>query len=176
MKSKKGMSMQELVPAILVIVLAAILLVFGLMMLDELLLDVSDDSLTIYNETLSSINTSTGALVAHYTDCGFNGMSVVRCGNTTNITDIWAAGNYTVSSRQGQIILNTNADSVFFGNNSWNCTYSFNFGNSSVCTDTNSTLEGIANFSDYIDLIVLAVVIAIVISLILLSFGTRRVR
>jgi len=40
----------------------------------------------------------------------------------------------------------------------------------------NETIVGIGDFADYVDLMVLAVVIAIIISLLLMVFSLRRVR
>lgn len=179
MKSKKGMALDQLVPSILAIVLAAILLVFGLMMLDDLLLDVSDYSVTLYNETLTSV-TETGETVSNSTLCGFHSFSVIRITNATvgdGEGEILTSENYTTDGRQG-IVYFASGGTAAFNDTDWNITYSFLYGNetSNLCMDTNSTLAGIANFSDYIDLIVLAVVIAIIISLILLTFGTRRIK
>lgn len=43
-------------------------------------------------------------------------------------------------------------------------------------TAANETIVGIGDFADYVDLMVLAVVIAVIISLLLMVFSLRRVR
>lgn len=171
MRDKKA-NLNMLVPGILAIVLAAILLVFGLMMLDDLLLETSTTLTAVTNETLSAV-TETGETVTNADACGFNGFAVTSVVNATGGEDI-TSGNYTVDARQG--IVYSTGDAVR-NNTDWNVSYTYNApDNEDVCNPANATLEGIGQFGDYVDLIVLAIVISIVIGLILMVMSVRKVR
>jgi hypothetical protein len=175
MRGKKGIGMQEIVPAILMIVLAGIMLVFGMMMLDELLLDVSSDAVTVYNETETDVTNISAETCAFTTACGLNSFNIVRVTNATDGSLI-DAGNYTITEDRTCTWQLTDLGNLSYGSSSFNVTYTYNFGNSTVCTDTNTTIEGLGDFADYVDLIVLGVIIAIVLSLILFAFSQRRTR
>lgn len=175
MRDKKA-NLNMLLPGILALVVGASVMIFGLMMLDDLLVDQSTTQVTVNNETLTSV-TETGERVAKATtECGFNAFAVTLIYNATNgnTTNIITSGNYTIDARSGYVYA-TGGD--VWNNTNWNITYTYSRGhNLEVCNPINTTIEGIGAFGDYVGLIVLGVVISIMIGLILLAISGRKVK
>lgn len=169
--SKKG-QLQTLAPSVIAIVIAAVFLILGIVMLVEFrdtdILREAHTS-TITNESVSTVDeigTALGGTVqpaAH----GFSLSGAIN-GTTgaivesTNIT-ITDAGLITITG--GDVNNGTNL----------NVTYSFQHGGEAFLS-ANDTMIATANFSDFWEIIVLAVVISIVIGLLLVTFGTRKTR
>lgn len=174
MRNKKGeQGMNMLVPGILMLVIACFVLIFGLIMLDELLLDVADETQsTVTDEVLTTV-TETGETVATSGACGFNTFTVTEITNSTS-ADVIESANYTTDARQG-IVYFDGADATY-NNTDWNVTYTYYSDPGEACLASNATIEALGDFGDYIDLIVLGVIIAIVISLVLWGFARRSIR
>ena len=168
MKDKKG-NLNMIVPAVLVLILAAIILVFGLLMLDELYVNTGDTAGSTKNETLTTVSEA-GETVANAGACAFNSFTVT---DVRNYTDDVAIGstNYTTNSRAGIIYA---AAAGTFNNTDWLVNYTYKSSTSEACLATNSTLRGLGKFGDYFDLIVLAIVISVIISLLLVVFSMRK--
>jgi hypothetical protein len=172
MRCKKGeLGMNMLVPGILMLVIAGFVLVMGLIMLDELLLDVADTSSTTYNETLTTV-AETGETVTNAGSCGFHNFVVSEVFNASSADPI-NSGNYTVDARQGIVYA---SGATIWNNTDWNVTYSYDSSTSEACSGTNTTLDALGDFGDYIDLIVLGVVLAVIISLVMWGFARRSIR
>ena len=170
----KKANLQLILTGVLVLVLAGFLLIMGLIMLDELLLDVSETQSTVSNETLSTVAGNSTQTVANAGACGFNSFDVLY---TTNATDgvIINSGNYTVDNRQGTLTIGATPHG--FEGEDWNISYTYRSGaGTEVCSATNQTIVAQGEFADYIDLIVLAIVISVVIGLLLIVFSLKRVR
>jgi len=178
--NKKG-QVELVITGVLALTLASILLVMGLIMMDELMQDVSTDSATVTNETTAAVVTEAGTSATANTGvCGFNSFAVTSANvkNATAAYDI-AAGNYTVTASRGVAtiaFISTDADDVAkFNNSKWNITGTYLWGNTEACDASNSTIAGQGKFADYWDLIVLAIIITVVISLII-GLGMLRGR
>ena len=167
MKKKGQVGLNVIVPAVLTLVLGAFVLVFGLIMLDNLKDNTATYSRTVTNESIV-LNSSGCQLVSTTGDCGFSGFSVSQVINTSGI--ILTSANYTVYS-YGAVCNNT-ATTVATSLN-WNVTYGYNYG-LEACTASNETIAGLGAFADYFDLIVLAIVISVIISLLLVVFSLRK--
>jgi len=176
LSNKKG-DLNLLMLGVMTLMMAGFLLVMGLIIMDELLVTVSD-AVGSGNVTLTTV-TEAGELVSNVsTQCGFNSMTVTHCINGTigGGVDVVipSTGNYSVDSREGRISY-TGTDQAF-NNTDWICLITFNYGDNDVCLSTNETLEGTGKFADYLDLIALAIVISVIIGLLIVVLGTRRIQ
>ena len=166
-----------IIPGVLTLALAAIILIFALMMTQGLF-----DSSTVKhaytspvkNETLTTV-TEAIHNVAMRGSCGFIMLSGAVVTNATTNTLI-PATNYTLDTTQGTIYFSGNAaEANGFNNSNWNISYSYQYGLTS-CTATNKTMIGLGKFGDYWDLMVLAIIITVIISLLLVVFAGRKVQ
>lgn len=160
--SRKG-QVNTLAPAMLALVFAAIILVFGLIISQELRdTDIVKEAVNpTVNETGGYLN-ATGYTLAQSTAPGYANPVISSIENATDGTTV-ATGNYTLT---GNVL--TNATEVVH----WdvNVIYSFTRGGEAY-DSTNSTIVGLGTFADFWEIIILAIVITIVIGLLLLTFG-----
>lgn len=174
LSSKKG-QIDLIMVGVTTLIMAGILLVLGLIILDELLLQNAATVSTVTNETVTSFSAS-GNQLAEAGACGFNGFSISAVTNATNASQtLTVNGNYTVGgSRNGRIFAVAGDPSI---GRSVNVSYSYqSAGDNEACLATNQTIVAQGAFADYFDLIVLAIVITVVISLLLVVFSMRRVK
>ena len=165
---------QTLAPAIIALVLAAAILVFGLIILQELR-DTEVISNTgvnsVVNETLTTVD-EIGETVATAGTPAFANFVITQIVNVTNGDSI-SADNYTYT-QAGVVSYNGSAAvGEGFNNTNWAVTYTYT-GAETAYTTSNSTLAGLATFADFWEIIVLAIVISIVIGLLLIVFGGGR--
>jgi len=171
---KKG-QIRTLAPAVLGLVFAAAVLVFGLIMLQELRdTDTISNSISVIitNETVTQAELTAGGssvtldgFVSGYCNPASASIIVIANGTGTHSID---SLNYTISSAG---VLANITDT--FSDADWGVTYSFTSGDE-ACTSANATIIGLATFADFWEIIVLAVVITIVIGLLLVVFGGRQ--
>jgi len=172
MRSKKG-QIGTLGPAIIVLVLAGMMLILGLVMIQEFRdTDIlrQANSYTITNETLATV-TEAGEQVAEITQPAFNTFVVTIIQNATGGETI-DANNYTVTASTGTIAATATSE---YNNTNWNISYTF-LGGDVAFVSANTSLVGLSTFADFWEILVLAVVISIVIGLLLVVFGSRRNR
>jgi len=167
--NKRG-NVQLVLAGVMTLVLAGFLLIMGLIMLDELLLDTAEVNGATNLENITVV-VSTPVNVADSVLCAFNSFSVVEIQNATGFETI-DSGNYTTSARAGSVT--PVAASEYADDGTWTLNYTYTFGNTEACAASNQTIEAIGNFGDYIDLIVLGIVIAALLSLILVAFSVRK--
>jgi len=176
MKGKKG-NLDLIIPAVMTIALASMILIFGLILLDSLVLDTAETVVTVHNETFQNVQEACQYVSAH-SACAFSEFSILMVSNETgDITSgdsIIQSGNYSSCGRGGIHYIDTAAAPI--NDSDWNVTYTYKYSNTEACRSGNTTLQATGTFADYFDLIALAVIIVIVISLLLIMFGTRKVR
>ena len=163
MKGKKG-QVNTLAPAILALVFAAIVLVFGIVMTQELR-DTRDGAVSDAVTANESVTITAGVgtiAVADY--CGFESFSLTQILNGTTFETLAVTTDYTADSAAGTI---TN---VTFVTSPILVTYTFTWGGE-ACVAGNKTVTGLGTFADFWEIIVLAIVITIVIGLLLIIFG-----
>lgn len=165
MKDKKG-QVNTLAPAILALVFAAIVLVFGIIMSQELR-DTTEGatSVSVANETIGTF-TGTNQTVDGAATCGFGAATSYVVYNSTGDVLV-PADNYT-SYSDGNII-NTSG-SEWSDIWAWQVSYDYTWGDE-ACVGANATVEGLGTFADFWEIIVLAIVITVVIGLLLVIFG-----
>ena len=154
------------------LLIAGFLFVVGLIMLDDIFVNMGDESVTVVNETLTTVDEN-GEQVVNAGACAFNSFVPLIVTDSSDGNTIGST-NYTYDARQG--IIYSIATNTTINNSDWNVTYTYEFGNSSACLGTNKTIAGQGKFGDYVDLIVLAIIITVVTSLILIGFTMRRVK
>ena len=171
MRDKKG-QVNTLAPAILALTFAAIVLVFGIVMVQELKDNDSLNDLTISvtNETLTTVQED-GETVVNQVVCGFNNFVVTEIYNETGDA-IVPSNNYTVDASAGTVTYSGGAGegADLYNNTDWDVTYNYDWGDT-ACISANSTVYGLGTFADFWEIIVLAIVITVVIGLLLVIFG-----
>lgn len=170
LKDKRGMSIDSMIPVVTLLVLIGIVMGLGLYVMNQTNEAISTTTNTVANETLTTV-TQTGETVATSTDCGFRDFAVTTAYNATagNGTVI-GSGNYTVSANEGIVYA---ADSQF-NNTDWNVTYTYT-GDEGVdsCEALETSLTGLSGFADWIAVIVVVIAAAIVLGIVMSSFGRR---
>jgi hypothetical protein len=174
MKNKKA-QLSQLPNAILFLTASIVILVVSLVMVNNL-----RDSDTVRkanvdivnNETTTSAVTEVPVNLAKRTAPG----SICTVLSVTNQTlnRIITSANYTLTNSGCTIAFATGGSPTpGINNTKWNVTYSYSYGDSPY-TASNKSIIGLGEFTDFIPLIVLAVISAIIITIILSSFVARR--
>ena len=178
--NKRG-QLGGLAPAIIGLTLAAVILVLGLVVTQEMTNTVDDVSFSVANESVTAVSNTTASTIGTASRCNFNGFSVTQAINTSNEAVI-TSNNYTVDASAGTIISTEELCTGVLGGTSdfycgwdWNVSYTANWGDQ-ACQSSNSTVVGLGSFADFWSIIVLAIVIAIVLGILLAVFGGRRTR
>ena len=167
MRDKNG-QVNTLAPAIIALIFAAIVLVFGLVMSQELR-DTQTATIlaTVANESLVAWTGTANQTVDKVTECGFGSITTasVVVYNVTGSNVIIPAANYTVWS-DGNMINTTDHSTL----RAWRVSYPYTWGGE-ACVGANATVVGLGSFADFWEIIVLAIVITVVIGLLLIIFG-----
>lgn len=174
----KKAQVSSLGPTMIVLILAAVVLVFGLIITQS----IRDTDVVRFPNSASVNNESTDALVD---DTGEALDGAVNPGCSAQIVAVWhgteignttfaqliAVGNYTVAD------CTLTAASGIAGDNEtiWNVTYDYRYGGEAYVS-ANETIVGLGTFADFWEIIVLAIIITIVMGLLLIVFGGRRGR
>ena len=124
---------------------------------------------TIANETLTTVEDVTGESIA--------GNAAPNCqltvGTITNATgtETLTSGNYTVSG----CTIKSTSTSLGWNNTDWNVSGSYTQGGEAY-TSTNESIIGLGTFGDFVSIIVLAIIAAIVLGIIFSVFGRKAMR
>lgn len=162
------------------IVIAGVFLILGLVVLQNLrdtdiISKVNSGSVT--NDTITAVSTTAKTLTTCASVTGGNNPTITVVANASKgeqetVGEVVAAGNYTVDEYCGFAIVSGSE----YDGATLNVTYTYYYGDVTTWTDTNETLAGLGNFSDFWEIIVLAVVISLVMGLLLIAFGSRARR
>lgn len=172
MKNNRKGQLSTLTPGILSLVIAIIVLVMGIVIIQEIrdadIIDQSESS-SFVNETLTTV-TETGENLF----CNSNPASVCGAGTFTNATTgaVIPSTNFT-QTNCNVVYSGGGGDSLGANNSDWNVTYSCRYGGETFLS-SNASLVGLANFSDFIPIIVIALAASIIIGLILFGFAFGR--
>ena len=164
---KKGVSLGDMYPAVLTLVLVGIVLGVGLYVLATF----HDQVATDYSGSQVSINASTGTTTL--TDAALAEFNMSSIDTATNQTGT-AVTNYTFT---GAGVITWGADVVTSSvTDLINVTYTYKYDATDSAEEsiTNVT-SGLATFADWIAIIVVVLAAAIVLGIVLTSFGRRRV-
>lgn len=164
-RNKKG-QMGILVPSILALVIAAFVLVLGLQLLGGFQGATDNYSTTAVNESGGFIN-QTGYTLARYATFGFHSPAIVTIINATSGAVV-PGTDYTLT---GNVLTNKTAKL-------WqtvNITYTYGYGQEAYSA-SNKSIVGTGSFADFWEIIILAVVISVIIGLLLVVLGSRKVK
>jgi len=170
---KKG-QVGGLAPAILALVFAGVVLVFGIVMTQGIT-DSQDGTQTgtvAVNETFTLVPSSIATPAhSHQGECGYTSWTPTAVYNATNSSNetLVLTTDYTVNAAAGTI------SNVTYWLTPLKITYTYTWGGE-ACTAGNATVYGLGTFADFWEIIILAIVITVVIGLLLVIFGgkTRR--
>ena len=169
-QDKKGMSIGDLYPAVLTVVLVGMMLGIGLFILSTMHDSIAYD----YTGEQDAINVSTGTTVltdAALTEFYLLDTPVLIVDNATGN----AFTNFTCTTAGtctwGQDIIDIDATGELVNMTSY--TYNYDAANSPEESITTS-VAGVATFADWIAIIVVVIAAAIVLGVVLSSFGRKR--
>jgi hypothetical protein len=165
---KKGVGLGDLYPAVLAIVILGILLGVGIYTMTQTALSISTTSFTVGNETLTPVNAGTAVSTAD--DCGFQTFAITTVTNATSGAII-QSGNYTAHTN-GKV---ANLTGYYPG--TWNVTYSYvgaPTATGGACSALTTSATGIGTFAGWIAVIVVVLAAAIVLGIVINSFGGKN--
>jgi hypothetical protein len=166
LNKKKGMSIGDMYPAVLTIVLVGIVLGVGLYVLSTLHTSIATD----YSGSQNSINASAGTTTL--TDASLTEFALLSIDTATNQTGT-AVTNYTSTSAG---VITWGADVIVLSATDLiNVTYTYNYDATSSAEESiTTTITGLATFADWIAIIVVVIAAAIVLGIVLSSFGRKN--
>ena len=171
MKSKKG-QLNTLAPAVLALIFAGIILVFGIIMAQELRdTQVGGQSKSIANETFITVTDKAVNTSIATTKCGFGSdWAVTNVYNVSASAGTIPSSNYTVTASGTIIYVAGGIDHQGYNRSTWLVDSTYTDGGE-ACEGANKTVVGLGTFANFWEIIVLAIVIAVVIGLLLVIFG-----
>lgn len=170
MKDKKG-QLDLVLYGVITIAMAGFLLIMSLIMLDSMMIGNNDLSLTVTNETVTPAHEA-GVRIVNSGRCGFSAFTVIALSNSTTSAVI-NLNNYSWGDRDGILKYKSPASELWNTSQKMNVSYSYSYSNDSACLSANSTIFGMGRFADYIDLIALAIIITVILSLVMVIISRR---
>lgn len=165
--NKKGISLADMYPAVLIIILVGILLGVGIYAMITISQSIVPAQ-AVANETVTP--TTAGTAVATATDCAFNTFAVTLVTNASG-GEIIASGNYSTDATAGTIRNIT----ALYGADDWNVTYTYLGGEGiGYCTALETSTTGIGTFANWIAVIVVVIAAAIVLGIVMRSFSKNN--
>ena len=175
--NKKGMGVGTLLPGVIAIIVVGILLGVGIYVLSEVQKGTAIETITITNESVELVTETTGGTyVAKSTDCGARNFVIISVWNGS--TNFIASPNHTFSTTGLLYVTdNNNFESGVSGVNG-NVTYRYTGTTRQSTTDTCNVLTtsgtGTGGFASWIAVIVVVLAAAIVLGIVISSFGKRN--
>lgn len=170
----KKAQLNNLSMGILTLVIATFIIVLGYIMVQELrdTAIVNQAHTTTTNlENVTGLNITVAQNLAGVVVPGANSFTVTAVHNGSNFADVLTVENYTATS-DGTIIL-TEGSTAGYNQTTLAVNYSFSHGGT-VWEQTNVSLTGIGTFSDFWQIIVLAIVIGVILTILISTFLGRR--
>jgi len=168
---KKGASLGSMYPAVLAIIVVGILLGVGLYTLNQVAVGVASDSISVVNETMSLVDSATGDTVATASDCQARDFNVTTPVFLTSSGVTINSANWTFSNT-GVLIAAAGSE---YNNTNVNASYSYTgtlrTGTTDSCTALATSGTGTGGFASWIAVIVVVLAAAIVLGVVLSSFG-----
>lgn len=168
-------SLDGLYTAILAVLLIGIAIGIGIFVLNETAEATSTQAYTNVNEshTEAQIEAANGVLLSGSSLCGSHNFAITTVINSSG-GEIIASGNYTVNTNSGAFSNLTATDT----GPGWNITYTYTAtsdnSTSSSCRTLKTVGTGIGGFADWIAVIVVTLAAAVVLGVVINSFGRRR--
>lgn len=170
MKGKKSITLADMYPAVLAIIVLGIALGVGLFVLDQTTDAIASTSTTVVNETLTTL-TESGEVVDTADECGFTDFTVLIIQNATGAETV-PTTNYTTRS-DGYVFYIASAGQ--YNNSNVNVTYTYEgSGDATWCTSIDTTTTGLSGLASWIAVIVVVIAAAIVLGIVINSFTNKR--
>ena len=176
LKDKRGMGVGNLYPIVIMIAIVGILLAILLLIFSEWQDATNTLTASISNETSNVAynisNTTAGTETISSTSlaaCGFDGFDIVTVSNATT-GEALVAANYTVVSTTAGTWKLTTAGAVIYNASVLNVTYTYNYGGDD-CEAMSSITDDFVDFIPWVGIILLIIAAAIVLGIIIKSFG-----
>jgi len=169
MKSKRGITLTQAGPAVLMLILIAILVIISIYLVVSIQGTFTDlATVTVTNET-GWIN-STTYTISNATRCNFEDAAITQALNATSGAVI-NSGNYSINSATGVV---TNASTTAW--NSVLLSYTYNWG-SEACDASSTTITQFASYPALVGLVGTIIFLALVIGVLVTSFvmNPRRI-
>ena len=162
-QDKKGMTIGDMYPAVLTILMIGLVLGVGLYILSTFHDTISVD----YSGSQDAINTSTATTL---TDAALTEVYIFDL--TTEYTNGSALTNFTYTDAG---VITWGSDISGDQSSLVNVTYTYNYDSTNSPEEAmTTTISGVATFADWIAIIVVVIAAAIVLGIVLTSFGRRR--
>ena len=175
MDRKGQITLNKLYPAILALLIVGIVIGLGIYILDQTGEAMSTTTYTVVNTSTAAAVTESGAAVDLAADCGFHDMTVLEI-YAGNGSPIIAAANYTTVNADGGIIYYTGSGG-WENDTVWNVSYTYvgtkDVGVTSPCGSSALAGTGIGTFANWIAVIVVVLAAAIVLGIVMRSFGSN---
>ena len=169
--NKKGVTLKALLPATLTIVIVGILLGVGLYTLYEVADGVASESITITNETVRLGTTAVSVATAG--DCHAREFTMVSLVNATTNATI-PATNYTFST--AGLLTGAAGDDNYNNSDAFiihTYTGTSAAGTTDACEVIDTSITGTGGFSDWVAVIVVVLAAAVILGIVISSFGKR---
>jgi len=174
--NKKGVSIGDLYPVVLTILLVGIVLGVGMFVILETSDAVVTTTQTVTNESVAAV-TEAGVYVATSTYCGFHDFAVTSVINHTDVT-LKETANYSYDADTGRIWYEGGQLSDGVNNTDWNVTYTYTgqttAAGTGACAAMLTTNTGVGGLADWIAVIVVVLAAAIVLGIVISSFGKNQ--
>jgi hypothetical protein len=170
--NKKGqMGLASLYPAVLAIIIIGIALGIGIYVLNQTGLATSTTAFTVTGENVTVA--SNLATVATADDCGFQTFALLTVANGSGSSI--NLNNFTTSASDGTIS-NASGVGLGFGVQAWRVNYTYVGAQtgSSYCSTISTTSTGLGGLASWIAVIVVVLAAAIVLGIVMRSFGTKQ--
>jgi len=166
--NKKGIELNQAFPAVLTLILIAMLVIIGIYMFVSL--KGTFTNLSTNTVTNESVTMATGVgTVANATLCNFGNFAV---SSVTNTSTSIGSGNYTIDASAGTI---TNTTSEYTGN-TWIINHTSTWGGES-CSGTDTVISQFGNYPALVGLVGTIIFLGLVIGILVISFafGGRKI-
>ena len=166
---KKGMGLNNLAPAVMMIVVVGILLGIGIFTLSEVSKGVSQNQFTVVNETVTL--TDAGVLLSKSTWCGANSFEIVRV--TLNNSLLVQPANYSLNFNTSLMQNLTSS----FPSTKMNVTYTYKgdlAASGGSCSAIDTVKTGAGGFASWMSVIVVVLAAAIVLGIVVGSFRRKQ--
>jgi len=165
-KNKRGMGIGDIYPVVLTIALVAILIAIVMFVLSTFGDIVSTESGSVTNESGAYIN-ATGYTLTDVSACGFNTPVITSAWNVTVPASpvLLSSGNYSLTD----VGVLTNASATNYPD--VNVSYTYLYGGA-PCEATVDIVDDFVDFIPWIGVILLVVAAAIVLGVLMRSFGS----
>jgi protein involved in ribonucleotide reduction len=177
MMNKKGVGLNDLYPAVLLVIVIGIALGIGIFVLNETADATSTTAYRVTNESITAtlLDNAGGATLAGAATCGSQTFAVYYVINASNSTGgIIAPGNYTYDVDLGRIS-NISRDRM---GTPWNVSYTYvgtaDDSATSSCNVLETSSTGIGGLADWIAIIIVVLAASIVLGIVVGSFGKKE--